>query len=256
MLTISQAAGYAGVTVRAVRHYHNIGLLPEPERDRSGYRSYDAAAVVRLIRIRVLAAAGVPLARVAELLDADPDRFEDAIAQIDAQLRGQIRHLRQTRTRIGQLAAGEQLALPQTVVDYLDRLRGIGVVERYIAMERDAWIMLAAQVPDAISDVIAAKQAQLDDPDMVALYRLLSRGIDWAADDPGVVELADLLERLILRYLPSEPNGTSGLDDQFVNLLDTVTRESAPAAKRLMEILHERGWRGWTRIEKLAAPEA
>lgn len=54
MLTISQLAAYAGVTVRAVRHYHQIGLLPEPGRDRSGYRTYDGA-VVRLIRIRTLA---------------------------------------------------------------------------------------------------------------------------------------------------------------------------------------------------------
>ena len=33
MLTISQLAAYAGVTVRAVRHYHTKGLLPEPTRD-------------------------------------------------------------------------------------------------------------------------------------------------------------------------------------------------------------------------------
>ena len=51
MLTISQLAAYAGVTVRAVRHYHQVGLLPEPDRDASGYRSYDAAAVIALIRI-------------------------------------------------------------------------------------------------------------------------------------------------------------------------------------------------------------
>ena len=37
MLTISQLASYAGVTVRAVRHYHVKGLLPEPDRDSSGY---------------------------------------------------------------------------------------------------------------------------------------------------------------------------------------------------------------------------
>ncbi len=42
-LTISQLASYAGVTVRAVRHYHAKGLLPEPPRDGSGYRRYDAA---------------------------------------------------------------------------------------------------------------------------------------------------------------------------------------------------------------------
>ena len=64
MLTIGQLAAYAGVTVRAVRHYHQVGLLPEPERSSSGYRAYDADAVVALIRIRTLAEAGVPLARV------------------------------------------------------------------------------------------------------------------------------------------------------------------------------------------------
>ena len=64
MLTIGQLASYAGVTVRAVRHYHAKGLLPEPERDHSGYRRYDAHAVVELIKIRTLAEAGVPLARV------------------------------------------------------------------------------------------------------------------------------------------------------------------------------------------------
>ena len=64
MLTIGQLAGYAGVTVRAVRHYHPIGLLPEPERDASGYRKYDAPAVVSLIKIRTLADAGVPLGQI------------------------------------------------------------------------------------------------------------------------------------------------------------------------------------------------
>ena len=59
MLTIGQLAAYAGVTVRAVRHYHHIGLLPEPERDASGYRRYGATAVVSLIKIRTLASAGV-----------------------------------------------------------------------------------------------------------------------------------------------------------------------------------------------------
>ena len=145
MLTISQLASYAGVTVRTVRHYHQIGLLAEPERDHSGYRSYDAAAVVRLIRIRVLADAGVPLARVQELLVAGPDEFARAVEEIDKALSADIRRLQSNRKRIAKLAAGDHLALPQIVVDYLDRLRGLGVGEAYIELERDAWIMLAAQ---------------------------------------------------------------------------------------------------------------
>ena len=185
MLTISQLAAYAGVTVRAVRHYHQIGLLPEPERTYSGYRTYDAAAVVRLIRIRTLADAGVPLARVQELLDAGPEEFAGGVREIDKDLRAEIRRLQGNRKRIARLAAGEHLALPQSVVDYLDRLRGLGVDERYIELERDSWIMIAAQVPHQIDAIIAAKHEELDDPDMVKLYRLLSEAIDWLGRRPA-----------------------------------------------------------------------
>jgi DNA-binding transcriptional MerR regulator len=116
MLTISQLATYAGVTVRAVRHYHHIGLMPEPARDGSGYRTYDAGDVVRLIRISALAEAGVPLARVQDLLDATPAEFSEAVAQIDARLRAQVRELQEHRRRIARLAAGDSLAVPAEVV--------------------------------------------------------------------------------------------------------------------------------------------
>src|SRR4051794_41704655 len=119
MLTIGQLASHAGVTIRAVRHYHQIGLLPEPERDASGYRTYDAVAVVRLIRIRTLAEAGVPLARVRELLDADPETLAAATTEIDRQLRAQIRALQEHRRRIPRLGCGRSLAVPYEVDAYL-----------------------------------------------------------------------------------------------------------------------------------------
>src|SRR3954468_16688273 len=173
MLTIGRLASYAGVTLRAVRHYHQIGLLPEPERDASGYRTYDAAAVVRLIRIRTLAEAGVPLARVRELLDADPETFAAATGQIDRQLRSQIRALEQHRRRIAQLGSGDSLALPKEVVDYLDRLRATGASEVIIEPERDAWILMAARMPEAIPALMAEKVAQLANPKVVRLYQLI-----------------------------------------------------------------------------------
>jgi DNA-binding transcriptional MerR regulator len=262
MLTISQLAAYAGVTVRAVRHYHQIGLLPEPERDHSGYRTYDAAAVVRLIRIHTLADAGVPLARVQELLDASPEEFADGVQEIDKDLRADIRRLQGTRKRLARLAAGEHLALPQSVVDYLDRVRGLGVEERYIELERDAWIMVAAQVPHLIDAFIAKKHEELDDPDMVKLYSLLSGALDWPADDPRVVEVADIMERVMIRAVEAGEVGevseagevsADGIDNQFVDLLDATMVGSSPAAARLVAILEERGWKGWTRIERVPA---
>lgn len=253
MLTISQLARYAGVTTRAVRHYHRIGLLAEPARDRSGYRTYDAAAVVRLIRIHALAEAGVPLARVQDLLDADADGFARGVGEIDAQLRADIRRLQATRTRLARLAAGDLLALPASVVDYLDRVRGLGVDERYVEMERDAWIMVAAQAPDEIDEIIARKHQELDDPDAQRLYLLLSEGLDWEADDPRVVELVDLLERLMIRAVEAGERGSDWEDDALVDLLDATTVEASPVAERMIAILQERGWKGWTRIERVPA---
>lgn len=253
MLTISQLAAYAGVTVAAVRHYHKIGLLPEPERDRSGYRSYNADAVVQLIRVHVLASAGVPLAQVEDLLDAEPAEFAARVQEIDQRLRTEIRRLQDTRKRLARLAAGDHLALPASVVGYLDRLRGLGVNERYIEKERDAWILVAVQLPDQIDDIIEQKHRDLDDPDLVRLYSLLSGALDWPADDPRTEELADLLDRLITRAAEEGRTGELGFDDQFVKLLDTNTAESAPAARRVMALLEQRGWKGWTRVERVPA---
>lgn len=253
MLTISQLAGYAGVTVRAVRHYHQIGLLPEPERDRSGYRTYDAAAVVRLIRIHTLADAGVPLARVQELLDAGGEEFTGGIHEIDKELRAEIRRLQGTRKRLARLAAGDHLALPPSVVGYLDRLRGLGVEDKYIVMERDAWILIAAQIPDQIDAVIAKKHEELDDPDMVRLYQMASDMLDCPADDSRLVEVADILERLLIRAAKAGELGTDTMDDQFVALMDATMLESSPHAERILAILEQRGWKGWTRIERVPA---
>src|SRR3954471_12995394 len=139
MLTISQLAAYAGVTVRAVRHYHAKGLLPEPERDRSGYRRYDAAAVVELIRIRTLADAGVPLSQVRELLTADDTASAAAVAEIAERLRAEIRERQRHRERIAMLAAGDSLALPPEAVIYLRDLRTVGVSAEMVDAERDAW---------------------------------------------------------------------------------------------------------------------
>jgi DNA-binding transcriptional MerR regulator len=83
MLTIGQPADYTGRTVRAIRYYHHRGLPAGPGRDASGYQRYDGRPVVDLIRIRTLAGAGVPLARVQELPAAQPGEFGGAVTHID-----------------------------------------------------------------------------------------------------------------------------------------------------------------------------
>ena len=252
MLTISQLAAYAGVTVRAVRHYHAKGLLPEPERDHSGYRRYDAHAVVELIKIRTLADAGVPLARVRELLGAGEEEFSAAVAEIDWRLRGEIRERQRHRERIAQLAAGDSLALPPEAVAYLDRLRELELPELLVEGERDAWILVAAQLPGQMSFYMKMKQQQLDDPATVELYRDLADAIAWEANDPRLVAVRD---RLVALLEAADAEGWESHDeemtDELAELLDSVFLESMPIAHRLMELLEERGWRGWTKLERI-----
>jgi DNA-binding transcriptional MerR regulator len=250
MLTIGQLASYAGVTVRAVRHYHATGLLPEPERDHSGYRRYDAAAVVDLVRIRVLADAGVPLSRVRELLGADEDEFATAVEEIDRRLRAEIRERQQHRARIARLAAGDSLALPPEAVAYLDRLRGVGVPEVMVEAERDAWILVVAQLPDRMPFYMEMKEQQLDDPSVRELYRDLAEVIRWPADDPRLDGVAD---RLAAQFdqAPDEAWGEEGLPDDLAALLDSVFLTSVPCAARLLALLEERGYTGWTNIRRI-----
>jgi DNA-binding transcriptional MerR regulator len=253
VLTIGQLASYAGVTVRAVRHYHAKGLLPEPERDHSGYRRYDAHAVVELIKIRTLADAGVPLARVRELLAAGEEEFNAAVADIDRRLRAEIRERQRHRERIAQLAAGDSLALPPEAVAYLDRLRELELPELLVQGERDAWILVAAQLPDQMSFYMQMKQQQLDDPATVQLYRDLADAITWQADDPRLVAVRD---RLVALLDAADTDGWDSHDEQMTDelaeLLDSVFLDSMPIAHRLMELLEERGWRGWTKLERVS----
>lgn len=254
MLTISQLASYAGVTVRAVRFYHQKGLLPEPERDHSGYRRYDAAAVVELIRIRTLADAGVPLARVRELLAADEEEFAQAVAEIDQRLRAEIRERQRHRERIARLAAGESLALPPDAVTYLRRMRELEIPARIIEGERDAWILVAAQLPERMDAYIQNKRDQLDDPAVVAFYREMDALIDCEPGDPRLVGLADRLVAQ-LEALPEEEWRTFAEDlsmtDDLVALLDAWFLSQVPAGHELMRLVEERGWTGWTRLERI-----
>ncbi|MBR8641925.1 MerR family transcriptional regulator [Streptomyces tuirus] len=261
MLTIGELASCAGVTVRAVRHYHARGLLPEPDRDHSGYRRYGADAVVELIRIRTLAEAGVPLARVRELLQADGEEFAAAVTDIDRRLEAEIRERQRHRERIARLASGDGLALPSEVVAFLDRLRALGVDERVVQAERDGWIPLAARSPGRVAEWIARKQEQITDPEFLGFYMDLSEALERSDDDPWLVELADRVAAYITRL--ADERGEEyvgdlvGIEPVLAELMDTLAFDTLPSARRLIELLKRRGWDGWTTLRRVPpAPTA
>ena len=71
-LTIKELTETVGgkVTPRMVRHYHQLGLLPQPKRSRGNYRLYDDTDVQRLRRIVALKQQGFQLSHIQQLLAA------------------------------------------------------------------------------------------------------------------------------------------------------------------------------------------
>jgi len=242
-LTIGQLAAYVRVTVRAIRHYHARGLLAEPVRDDSGYRRYGAQAVVDLIRIKTLAEAGVPLARIAELLVATAGDFADAVDSIDRALRSQIRELERRRRRLAKLTQGEHLYLPQEVVATLETERAMGVSERTVGIERDGWILVAALSPELVSAWAAEKALQLTDPEFRRLYLAVDEAYDWDPDDPRLDDLAKLMSDWAAPKHDRETPGTrEGADYLSVQLMSASVAALSPAWRSLNHLANDRLW--------------
>jgi DNA-binding transcriptional MerR regulator len=250
-LTISQLAGYVGVTVRAVRHYHQRGLLPEPERDASGYRRYDADAVISLIRIKALAGAAVPLARIQELLAAEPSEFAGAVAEIDRVLESRIRELQEQRRQIAELAAGDRLFVPTEIADLFDRIRSLGISPEAMRIERDSWILLAARYPRQARIWARDKTEALADPDLQQIYRAYYEASGWDPADPRLADAADVIVDYAERHRAElerhrvdleQISGAPLMDDEVAMALLRSRIDTMPPA--------------WARLDQLCAEKA
>lgn len=98
-----ELAELAGTTPRALRHYHKIGLLPEVPRDTNGYRRYGARDLVRVLRIRQLAAGGMSLRKIGSALDQDTRHQDDLLAELDRELKAQADKIETQRKIIADL---------------------------------------------------------------------------------------------------------------------------------------------------------
>lgn len=68
-MQIGELANTAGVTTKTIRYYESIGVLDEPARTDSGYRSYGPAAVERLDFVKQAQSTGLALAEIKSILE-------------------------------------------------------------------------------------------------------------------------------------------------------------------------------------------
>jgi DNA-binding transcriptional MerR regulator len=267
-MRIGELAALAGVTTRTVRHYHRIGLLPEPARRANGYRVYTLRDVVELARVRRLTELGLGLDEVRDVLAADAGKeLHEILAELDADLARQEDALRRRRARLAELLrqaergglTPEAPVSPELAAVFADMSRAsarLGVPEpASAAKERELLALLDTTADDAHRGWLAALlHALSSDPEAMTraygIYARLDELADAEVTDPRVAELAravvDALPDEALRLVTAGPETVGGAEpDEGGEAFAEVFFADFPPAqaevmRRAMALLGER----------------
>lgn len=182
LLTIGQLADRTRLSVRMIRAWSDLGIVPPAGRSPAGYRLYDEAAPARLELVRTLRGLGLGLAPIARILDGKTSLADVARTHLAA-LEVEIRTLQARRAvlrwaargvltpeemsrmhRLAQLTAEQRQQLIEEFVDQAfagtdPAARGAGIAagmrqagtalpEHPTAEQVDAWVELAELTQD------------------------------------------------------------------------------------------------------------
>lgn len=201
--TVGELAKRAGLTVRTLHHYEELGLLRPSGRSEAGYRRYGEADVLRLHRVLALRDAGLSLKEIAPLLDGEAPQplatvLQAQIEQIEAQLLAQETLLQTLRNAAKRLELhGDGGDAMQVLLDAMAIRR---VHERWINPEqmralRRQWEAMPTTERDAV---------ELEWPRLIAQARAAME----AGTDPGTPEVQTLVRRWLMlqkRFLDVAP---------------------------------------------------
>ncbi|TDC23943.1 TIGR03086 family metal-binding protein, partial [Kribbella albertanoniae] len=223
--SIGAVARQAGLPVKVIRHWSDVGVVVPVERTAGGYRRYDTAGVARLRLARTLRDLGMGLAEIRTALDREDGLSEVAAAHVEA-LEVQVRRLRThqavlrtvTRrttheglalmTRTAQLSPDERRKL---VHDFLTETLGDLEVPHF----REGLLAAGTELPDDPTD--EQVEAWLALGELVAdgeLGPAMRRIAEYAArhgaqDDTAVAEMRDLTGRWVGRVRDAIQAGTA-----------------------------------------------
>ncbi|MCF2530489.1 MerR family transcriptional regulator [Yinghuangia soli] len=263
-MRIGELAGIVGVTTRAVRHYHRIGLLPEPPRQANGYREYTLRDAVELARVRRLTELGLSLDEVKDALADDAGRdLAEILAELDADLARQEDAIRQRRARLRQLLdeaersgrlPAEAPVSPELAAIFEDMARASaqrpGPEPAIAAKERELLALLATGTPDAGRDswLGALMQSLTADPEaMRRAYDVYARLDELAAADDGDPRIEPAAHAIVAAIPPEAARkmaaAIGGAVGQEGGFADAFFADYAPAQaaaiRRAVELLKE-----------------
>ncbi|MFF5443432.1 MerR family transcriptional regulator [Streptomyces sp. NPDC012888] len=244
-MRIGEIAGLVGLTTRAVRHYHHVGLLPEPERRANGYRSYTVRDAVLLARVRRLTELGLSLDEVRDVLADDAGReLAEVLEELDADLARQEAEIRGRRERLAALRAAPPGGTEPVSPALAALLAGAPETTSATARKDREHLELldAAGGGESLYAVLGPLAA---DPAVLELYERLDELHDARTDDPRIPGLA----RDLIAAVPDEVFAAVTADDRPVRpaegFKEALLAEYAPAqaevVRRVMDAFLGRG---------------
>lgn len=229
-LTVKQLAVVSGVTVRALHHYDEIGLLAPAHVGANGYRYYGRAELLRLQRILFHRELGVPLGEIAELLELEGEDQVGVLLRHRERLAAEqerFRILIQTIDRTVANIKGE------TSMSNADLYQGFSAEKQ---ADYEAWLVERYGEPMRVDiDHSRKAMAKMNEAEQAAMMETL-KDIETGLVEGmkrGVDPTAEPVDRLIARHRawvaaswdkPCPPEAYAGLADLFLSHPDFVAR--------------------------------
>ncbi|MDR1015365.1 MAG: MerR family transcriptional regulator [Coriobacteriales bacterium] len=213
----AELARLAGVTVRSLRHYHQLGILAEPQRDENGYRHYSVSDLFKVVRIKNLASAGVSLREVAQLLQEEEGvDFGETLRRADKELAKAIERLNEQRALIA-LALETEL-LPDMPGEALPLVQRLMASDTFVLDQESK-----EALPTLINLMDFSKGGTLDafidrvvDPALNERYARIWERFERLTEDSDAAEIGAVIEEM------EAARGVMDADGQLEGLIDTT----------------------------------
>ncbi|WP_166793139.1 MerR family transcriptional regulator [Cryobacterium lactosi] len=232
-------ASLAQVSVRALRHYHQVGVLPEPERSPNGYREYSVHDLVRLLRIKRLAALGIPLERMPAMFEADPADQASMLSQLETDVDAQIVRLQAQKALITLIRENEGAAdFPPQLARAMAMYAGLGVSPAMARMDRDQVLLLAHLVGERGMDRLVEVYDRVSETHLQDDTARLATRFDLLPADAAAPVIEGLVTDFIGFFAPlitelSAAPGIAFLDEAAAtSLLDAYQADTLNPAQR------------------------
>lgn len=267
----NEIAKLAGVSVRTLRHYHAIGLLPEPPRGENGYRDYGAEDLVRLLRVKRLSSLGFSLSRIGEVLDemdanlteAGSSGASEALDELDRELELQIERLQEQRRTIA-LLKREQLDL-DLPVRFARAAKTLFSKKHLTDGERQAMLVTGHLYTEEEIVELERVSAALNEKGLIErIWALQARYDELRPDattediDRLVAESVELLDPVMDCFEPLNWEDEADFENTAAwNLVDELMRKDLTPVERLAEdrIMEELKARILERIPSTSSPQ-